>query len=281
MTPQNKTLLCQKAALIRKETIMAISTAGSGHPGGSLSIADILSVLYFDKMKIDPADPQKADRDRLVLSKGHAAPAYYAALALRGYFDLKELKKLRQIDSFLQGHPDMKKVPGVDMTSGSLGQGLSAANGMALAAKAAGQNYHIYCILGDGETQEGQIWEAAMTAAHYKLDHVIVFLDQNGLQIDGPVTTIMNNAPYEDKFIAFGWHVTTIDGHNVEEISAAIDEAKKIKGQPCLIICRTIKGKGVSFMEDKCEWHGTAPDEEQTKTACEALNWEINRMEVW
>lgn len=272
MITNSKTYLSQKAALIRKETVKAVCHAASGHPGGSLSIADLLAVLYFDKMNIDPENPQNPDRDRLVLSKGHAAPSYYSALALRGYFSTEELKNLRQIGSFLQGHPDMNKVPGVDMSSGSLGQGLSAANGMALGAKASGRSYQVYCILGDGETQEGQVWEAVMTAAHYKLDNLTVFLDQNGLQIDGPVANVKNNAPYEEKFSAFGWNVLTIDGHDIEQIGDAIDKAKSAKGRPTIIICHTIKGKGVSYMENQCGWHGAAPDEEQAAIACRELD---------
>ncbi len=256
-----------KAYEIRQQVIVGVSNAGSGHPGGSLSIPEILSVLYFDKMNIDPKHPEKADRDRFVLSKGHAAPGYYGALALRGFFDVSEIKNLRQIDSMLQGHPDMRKTPGVDMSSGSLGQGLSAANGMALYAKFKKLDYYVYVILGDGECQEGQVWEAAMTSAHYKLDNIIAFVDLNGLQIDGSVKDIMNNASLQEKFKAFNWNTIAIDGNDIEQISKAIDQAKQVKSKPTAIFCTTVKGKGVSFMENQCGWHGAAPNKEQTEIA--------------
>jgi transketolase len=256
---------------IRVNIIKAVSSAKSGHPGGSLSIADILAVLYFEKMNIDPKDPKKADRDRLVLSKGHSAPALYAALAERGYFPQEELLGLRKYESKLQGHPDMKKIEGVDMSTGSLGQGLSAANGMALAGKLDNSSYRVYAVLGDGEVQEGQIWEAAMSASHYKLDNLTAFLDLNGLQIDGSNEEVMSISPIDEKFKAFGWNVLTADGHCFEEIENAIDEAIATKGKPTIVICNTAKGKGVSFMENNCAWHGTAPNEEETKKALAEL----------
>jgi transketolase len=263
-------LLCI-ATEIRTSIIEMITEAQSGHPGGSLSCADILTVLYFEKMNVNPDDNKNSDRDRLVLSKGHAAPALYAVLAERGFFSKEELKKFRKFDSFLQGHPDMKSTPGVDMSTGSLGQGLSAANGIALAGKLDEKNYYVYVIVGDGELQEGQIWEAAMTAAHYKLDNVIVFVDNNGLQIDGSNEEVMNVNPIDEKFRAFGWNVIKADGHSFASISNAINESKSITGKPKVIIAKTIKGKGVSFMENKAEWHGSAPNKEQSEKALEEL----------
>lgn len=257
---------------IRKSIIQSTAAAKSGHPGGSLSIADLLTVLYFEKMKIDPANPKWEDRDRFVLSKGHSAPALYATLAERGYFDKKELWTLRKFASRLQGHPDMKKVPGVDMSTGSLGQGLSVANGMALAAKLDQKEYTIYVALGDGELQEGQVWEAAMSANHYHLDNIIAFVDWNGLQIDGSNDEVMKVTPIDEKWKAFGWNVQMIDGHNMEEISAAIEKAKQRNGKPSVIIAKTVKGKGVSFMENKVAWHGTAPKPEQAEQALAELN---------
>lgn len=256
---------------IRVSIIEAVAAAKSGHPGGSLSVTDILTVLYFDKMNINPENPKMEDRDRLVLSKGHVAPALYSVLAERGYFAKEELFRLRKFDCMLQGHPDMKSTPGVDISTGSLGQGLSAANGMALSAKLDNKDYKIYVILGDGEVQEGQIWEAAMSSAHYKLDNVIAILDFNGLQIDGSNEEVMNINPIDEKFSAFGWQVIKIDGHDLEAISNAVDEAKAVKGKPTVIIAKTIKGKGVSFMENNAGWHGTAPNEEQRKAAIEEL----------
>ena len=256
---------------IRVSIIKSVSSAKSGHPGGSLSIADIMTVLYFEKMNIDPTNPNFEDRDRFVLSKGHAAPALYATLAERGYYSKDELLTLRKFGSKLQGHPDMKKVPGVDMSTGSLGQGLSAANGMALAAKLDNKDYKIYVVMGDGEIQEGQIWEAAMTASHYKLDNVIAFVDWNGLQIDGSNDDVMTVKPIDEKFKAFGWNVIVIDGHNYDEISDAIDKAKQKNGKPNVIIAKTVKGKGVSFMENNISWHGTAPNAEQTEKALSEL----------
>jgi transketolase len=264
-------LLKEHAAEIRLGTIDGVCEAGCGHPGGSLSIAEILAVLYFDEMNIDPKRPGWPERDRFVLSKGHAAPSYYAALAYRGYFPVSELKKLRQIDSPLQGHPDMRKVAGVDMSTGSLGQGLSAANGMALVSKRKSRGYRVYVIVGDGEMQEGQIWEAIMASAHFKLDNLTLFVDANGLQIDGRVQDVMNNTPYESKFKAFGWNTICIDGHDIEAIRRAIADAKSVQGQPTAIICNTVKGKGVGFMEDQCCWHGTAPKGDQAQQAMEEL----------
>lgn len=256
---------------IRKGIIEAVYNGQSGHPGGSLSIADIMTVLYFYEMNIDPNMPKKEDRDRLVLSKGHCAPALYSTLAHRGYFDVEELKKLRKIDSRLQGHPDMNKVPGVDMTTGSLGQGLSAANGMAIAGKLDKKNYRVYCIMGDGEIEEGQVWEAAMASNKYKLDNLCVIVDNNNLQIDGTIEKVMSSYPIDEKFKSFGFQVINIDGHNIQEIIDAFDVAKNVKDRPVCIIAKTIKGKGVSFMENKAEWHGNAPNEEQYKIAMEDL----------
>ncbi len=274
----NALKLKEKAIQIRIKTVEGVYNAQSGHPGGSLSIADILSVLYFEKMNIDPANPKDPDRDRLVLSKGHAAPSYYGALALRGYFSTDEIAKLRQIDSFLQGHPDMKKVPGVDMSSGSLGQGLSAANGMALYAKRKGKLFRVYVILGDGEMQEGQVWEAMMTAAHYKLDNLTAFVDVNRLQIDGPVAEIMNDLPLEEKFASFGWHIISIDGNDVEAIASAVDQAKTIKDKPVAVLCHTVKGKGVPLMENQVSWHGVAPNKEQAEGAFAALEAQLAKL---
>lgn len=268
------------AAKIRLGIIEGVYNAQSGHPGGSFSIADILAVLYFDQMNIDPKNPSQKDRDRLVVSKGHAAPAYYAALANRGYFPVEALATLRKAGSFLQGHPCMNKIPGVDMSSGSLGQGLSAANGMALAGKIDGLDYQVYCIVGDGEMQEGQIWEAIMTATQYQLDNITLFIDCNGLQIDGPVKDVKCNYPFKSKLESFGWHTIEIDGHNIGEIQSAIANAKKIKQRPTAIICKTIKGKGISFMENQVRWHGIAPNEEQYKQAVKEISAVIDRPEV-
>ncbi|HAA63914.1 MAG: Transketolase domain protein [Caldanaerobacter subterraneus] len=267
----DKEFLKQKAKEVRIDIINMLAEAGSGHPGGSLSCADILTLLYFDKMNVKPDNPKWEDRDRLVLSKGHAAPALYAVLAEKGFFPKEELKTLRKLGSILQGHPDMKSTPGLDMTTGSLGQGLSAANGMALAGKLDKKGYRVYVILGDGELQEGQIWEAAMTAAHYKLDNLTAILDFNGLQIDGPNREVKNIEPVNEKFNAFGWHVIEIDGHDFDQIDKAIEEAKATKGKPTLIIAHTIKGKGVSFMENQVGWHGSAPNEEQRQKVIQEL----------
>ena len=267
MEKQKLDFLKQTAAQIRLDIVEAVHAASSGHPGGSLSIAEIITYLYFEEMNVKADDPKWADRDRFVLSKGHTAPALYAALAEKGFFDRNELKKLRQVDSFLQGHPDMKGTPGVDMSTGSLGLGFSTACGMALAAKIDGKSYRTYAIVGDGESEEGQIWEAAMFAAHYKLDNLCVVFDWNGLQIDGPVAEVMNPTPHDKKLEAFGFHVISIDGHDFDAIAAAFEEAKTVKGKPTAIIARTIKGKGVSFMENQVGWHGSAPNDEQYAVA--------------
>ena len=259
------------ANVIRKDIVSMICKSKSGHPGGSLSAVEILTALYFDQMNIDPTNPKMEDRDRFVLSKGHAAPALYATLSERGYFDKEELNHLRQIESMLQGHPDMKKIPGVEMSTGSLGQGFSVACGMAMAAKLDNAPWNVYALLGDGEVQEGIIWEAAMSAAHYKLDNMIAFLDYNGLQIDGDVESVMSINPIEDKFKTFGWNVITIDGHDFDQIFAALDMAKDTVDKPTMIIAKTIKGKGVSFMENQASWHGSAPSEEQLQQALSEL----------
>ena len=264
------------ANVIRKDIVSMICKSKSGHPGGSLSAVEILTALYFDQMNIDPTNPKMEDRDRFVLSKGHAAPALYATLSERGYFDKEELNHLRQIGSMLQGHPDMKKIPGVEMSTGSLGQGFSVACGMAMAAKLDNAPWNVYALLGDGEVQEGIIWEAAMSAAHYKLDNMIAFLDYNGLQIDGDVESVMNINPIEDKFKTFGWNVITIDGHDFDQIFAALDMAKDTVDKPTMIIAKTIKGKGVSFMENQASWHGSAPSEEQLQQALSELGGAIH-----
>lgn len=263
--------LTKKAVEIRKEIIEAVYRAQSGHPGGSLSVADILTVLYFNEMNIDKKNPNWEDRDRLVLSKGHCSPALYSCLANRGYFPIEDLKTFRKIDSYLQGHPDKNKVPGVDMTTGSLGQGLSAANGMAIAAKMDHKDYRVYCILGDGEIEEGQIWEAAMTSNKYKLDNLCVIIDNNNLQIDGTIEEVMSSFPIDEKFRSFGFEIIKIDGHDIEEITKAFEVAKNIKGKPTCIIAKTVKGKGISYMENQVGWHGKAPNEEQYKEAIAEL----------
>ena len=255
---------------IRKGAITAVYSAKSGHPGGSLGIAEILAYLYFEEMNIDPKNPKMEDRDRFVLSKGHTCPALYAALAHRGFFPVEDLVTFRHTGSYLQGHPDMKGIPGIDMSAGSLGLGISAACGMALSAKLSEKSYRVYTVLGDGESEEGQVWEAAMFAAHYGLNNLTAFIDFNGLQIDGEVTKVMNPTPLDEKFKAFGWNVTVIDGHNFEEIANAVEMAKK-SDKPFAIICKTVKGKGVSFMENKAEWHGSAPNAEQYEQAMKEL----------
>lgn len=270
----NLEMLQEKAKDIRIDIIRQIHSAGSGHPGGSLSAADIITYLYFAEMNIDPENPDKADRDRFVLSKGHAAPALYAALAEKGYFPKETLLTLRQMGSILQGHPDRKKIPGVDMSTGSLGQGVSAAVGMALANKIDGSSARVYAVLGDGELQEGMVWEAAMAAAHYNLSGLTIFIDHNGLQIDGKNEEVITVAPIEDKFRSFGWDVQTIDGHDFEEIAAAVEKAKTVKDRPQAIIAETVKGKGVSFMEDQAGWHGKAPNDEQAAQAVKELGGE-------
>ena len=263
--------LKEKAKEIRKSIVSMITEAKSGHPGGSLSATDILTALYFSEMNIDPANPRMEGRDRFVLSKGHAAPAIYATLAERGYFSKDELLTLRKFESRLQGHPDMKKLPGIEISTGSLGQGLSVANGMALNAKIFNETYRTYIVLGDGEVQEGQIWEAAMTAAHYKLDNLCAFLDSNNLQIDGNVSEIMGVEPLDKKWEAFGWNVIKIDGHNFEEILSALEKAKECKDKPTMILAKTVKGKGVSFMENVCGFHGVAPTAEELEKALAEL----------
>ncbi len=256
---------------IRIDIIESVYNAKCGHPGGSLSIADIMTYLYFEEMNIDPENPKGENRDRFVLSKGHTAPALYATLAERGYFPREDLKTLRKTASYLQGHPDMKGVPGVDMSTGSLGQGISAACGMALSSKLSGSPFRVYTVLGDGESEEGQVWEAAMFAAHYKLDNLVAILDLNGLQIDGPITEVMNPTPHDEKFLAFGWHVITIDAHDFDQIEAAFAEARKTEDKPTVIIAKSVKGKGVSYMENACEWHGQAPKEDLYKVAISDL----------
>ena len=264
--------LTQKAKEIRKDIIEEVYNAKSGHPGGALSIADILAVLYFKELRIDEKNPRWEDRDRLVLSKGHCSSGLYAALAERGYFDKEKLKTFRKLDSILQGHPDLNQIPGVDMTSGSLGQGLSVANGMAIAGKMDNKDYRVYAILGDGEIEEGQIWEAAMTASKYKLYNLCVIVDNNNLQIDGTIEEVMSSYPIDEKFKSFGFNVINIDGNDINQIINAFDEAKQVKGKPTCIVAKTIKGKGVSFMENKVEWHGKAPSEEEYLQAMKDLD---------
>ncbi|MCL2496520.1 MAG: transketolase [Clostridiales bacterium] len=259
------------AAEMRRQIISMLAESGSGHPGGSLSATDILAQLYFETMRIDPQHTDWPERDRLVLCKGHAAPALYAALALRGYFPVEELPNLRKLGSRLQGHPDMRKAPGVDMSTGSLGQGLSAACGMALAGRLDKRDYYVYAVLGDGEMQEGQVWEAGMLAAHYKLDHIIAFLDHNKLQIDGDITAVMSPEPLDEKWRAFGWQVLAIDGHDHAAIKGAIATAKAQSGRPTMIVAETVKGKGVSFMENQANWHGVAPNKEQAAQAIKEI----------
>ncbi|MEE0268978.1 MAG: transketolase [Clostridia bacterium] len=261
---------------IRINTVKEVYYAKSGHPGGSLSIADILAVLYFKEMKIDPKNPKDENRDRFVLSKGHCSPALYATLALKGFFSMDELKNFRNINSILQGHPDMKKIPGIDMSTGSLGQGLSAANGMAIAGKLDNKDYRVYAILGDGEIEEGQVWEAAMASARYKLDNLCIFVDNNNLQIDGTIDKIINPYPIDKKLESFGFYVININGNDTKEIEEALNKAKQIKGMPTAIIAKTIKGKGVSFMEDNVGWHGKAPNEEEYKLALTELGGEAD-----
>ena len=262
----------------RLGAILGTFHAKSGHPGGSLSAADIFTYLYFKEMNVDPSNPDWADRDRFVLSKGHCCPSLYATLALKGYFDWKELEVLRHIGAMLQGHPDMKKTPGIDMSTGSLGQGISAACGMALAAKIDGKDYRTYTLLGDGEVEEGQVWEAAMFASHHKLDNLVVIVDQNGLQIDGTVDEVAGIEPLDNKFESFGFEVIKIDGHDFEQIAFALDKAKTVKGKPTAILAATVKGKGVSFMENQVGWHGTAPNKEQFEQATAELEAEIKRL---
>ena len=267
----NKLELMKTANEVRKGIVTAVHSAKSGHPGGSLSAADIYTYLYFEEMNIDPKDPKKADRDRFVLSKGHTAPGYYSTLAHRGFFPVEDLTTLRKVGSYLQGHPDMKHIPGVDMSSGSLGQGISAAVGMAISAKLSNDDYRVYTLLGDGEIQEGQVWEASMLAGHRKLDNLVVIVDNNNLQIDGKITDVNSPYPIDKKFEAFNFHVINIDGNDFDQIEAAFKEARNRKGMPTAIIAKTIKGKGVSFMEDQAGWHGKAPNDEQYAQAMEEL----------
>lgn len=267
------------AARVRKNAVTGVYHAKSGHPGGSLSVADVLTYLYFEAMQVDPKNPHDPNRDRFVLSKGHCAPGLYGVLAEKGFFSPDEMASLRKVGHFLQGHPDMKRVPGVDMSTGSLGQGVSAANGMALAAKIDKKDYRVYTVTGDGELEEGQVWEAAMFAPHFKLDNLTLFVDNNGLQIDGEVTKVMNPMPIREKYEAFGWHVLEVDGHDFCQIEKAVLEAKTVKGKPTAIICKTVKGKGVSFMEGQASWHGVAPNEEQYRTALAELDAQIAELE--
>ena len=263
----DKLKLMKTANEVRKGIVTSVHSAKAGHPGGSLSAADLFTYLYFEELNVDPKDPKKADRDRFVLSKGHTAPGLYAALAEKGFFPKEDLITLRHTGSYLQGHPDMKCIPGVDMSSGSLGQGVSAAVGMAIAAKISGDDYRVYTLLGDGEIPEGQVWEAAMLASHHKLDNLLVIVDNNNLQIDGEITKVNSPYPIDKKFEAFNFHVINIDGNDFDQIDAAFKEAKSVKGRPTVIIAKTVKGKGVSFMENQAGWHGKAPNDEEFKIA--------------
>ncbi len=267
----NKLELMKTANEIRKGIVTALHSAKAGHPGGSLSATEIFTYLYFEEMNVDPKDPKKADRDRFVLSKGHTAPGLYSTLAQKGFFPKEDLVTLRHTGSYLQGHPDMKHIPGVDMSSGSLGQGISAAVGMAIAGKLDNADYRVYTLLGDGEIQEGQVWEASMLAAHRKLDNLVVIVDNNNLQIDGAITEVNSPYPIDKKFEAFNFHVINIDGNDFDQIDAAFKEAKTVKGKPTAIIAKTVKGKGVSFMENQVGWHGKAPNDEEYKIAMEEL----------
>lgn len=270
----DKLKLMKTANEVRKGIVTSVHSAKAGHPGGSLSAADLFTYLYFEELNVDPKDPKKADRDRFVLSKGHTAPGLYAALAEKGFFPKEDLITLRHTGSYLQGHPDMKCIPGVDMSSGSLGQGVSAAVGMAIAAKISGDDYRVYTLLGDGEIQEGQVWEAAMLASHHKLDNLLVIVDNNNLQIDGEITKVNSPYPIDKKFEAFNFHVINIDGNDFDQIDAAFKEAKSVKGRPTVIIAKTVKGKGVSFMENQAGWHGKAPNDEEFKIAMADLEKE-------
>jgi len=268
----NKLELMKIANEVRKGILTGTFHAKAGHPGGSLSAADIFTYLFFAEMNVDPADPKNPDRDRFVLSKGHTAPGYYTALALKGFFPVEDIKTLRKVGSYLQGHPDMKGIPGVDMSSGSLGQGISAAVGMAISAKISNKDYRVYTLLGDGEIQEGQVWEAAMLAGHRHLDNLVVIVDNNGLQIDGDIAKVNSPYPIDKKFEAFNFHVINVDGHDFDQLEAAFNEAKTVKGMPTAIIAKTIKGKNVSFMENKASWHGVAPNAEQYAQAMQELD---------
>ena len=275
-----KKQLSLKACKVRQHIIEGTFNAKSGHPGGSLSAADVITYLYFKEMKVDPSNPKWEDRDRFVLSKGHAAPALYGALAVKGFFPEDEIKNLRKPQSFLQGHPDMRKIPGVDMSTGSLGQGVSCAVGMALAGKVAGKDYRVYSVLGDGEIQEGQVWEAAMFASHKKLDNLMIFIDNNNLQIDGTMEEVNSPYPIPEKFAAFGWNTVEIDGHDFDQIEDAIAQAKSVKDKPTAVIMHTVKGKGVSFMEDQVGWHGVAPNAEQYENAMNELKAQYAALEA-
>ena len=279
MTSQEIKQLSILACKVRMGIIESTHAAKCGHPGGSMSAAELFTYLYNKELNIDPANPQWEDRDRFVLSKGHCAPGLYAALAHRGFFPVEDLLQLRKVGSYLQGHPNMNSVPGVDMSTGSLGQGISAACGMALAAKVQGKAYRVYTLLGDGETQEGQVWEACMFASHYKLDNLVVIIDNNGLQIDGDITKVMNPYPYKEKLEGFGFHVEAINGHDFAQIEAALNAAKTVKGQPTAIVMSTVKGKDVSFMENKAGWHGVAPNDEQYAQAMAELNAKMAELE--
>lgn len=279
MDQKRITELAVTANKVRKHALTAVYNAASGHPGGSLSIADLLSLLYFEVMKVDVKNPKDPDRDRFVLSKGHCAPALYGVLAEKGFLPAEDIKTFRHTDSYLQGHPDMNKVPGVDMSTGSLGQGVSAAGGMALAAKLDKKDYRVYAVLGDGELEEGQVWEQAMFAAHYKLDNFMIFVDNNGLQIDGDISKVMNPNPIDQKFEAFGWHVIHADAHDFNSLLSAVEEAKNTKGQPTAVIMKSIKGKNVSFMENNAAWHGAAPNQEQYEQAIAELDAKIAELE--
>ena len=279
MTSQEIKQLSILACKVRMGIIASTHAAKCGHPGGSMSATELFTYLYNKELNVDPANPKWEDRDRFVLSKGHCAPGLYAALAHRGFFPVEDLLSLRKVGSYLQGHPNMNTVPGVDMSTGSLGQGISTACGMALAAKVQGKNYRVYTLLGDGETQEGQVWEACMFASHYKLDNLVVIIDNNGLQIDGDITKVMNPYPYKEKLEGFGFHVEAINGHNFEQIEAALNVAKTVKGKPTAIIMSTVKGKDVSFMENNAGWHGVAPNDAQYEQAMAELNAKMAELE--
>ena len=280
MTANDKKMLMATACKVRMGVIEGTHSAKAGHPGGSLSASDLFTYLYFKEMNIDPANPKWEDRDRFVLSKGHTAPGMYAALAHRGFFPVEDLLTLRHVGSYLQGHPNMNETPGVDMSTGSLGQGVSAAAGMALAAKYQGKKNRVYTLLGDGEIQEGQVWEAFMFAAHYKLDNLCVIIDNNGLQIDGRVADVMSPYPIREKMEAFGFEVAEIDGHDFDQMEAAFNKARETKGKPFAIVMKTVKGKGVSFMEDQAGWHGKAPNDEQCETAMNELRARLAEVEA-
>ncbi len=280
MNTKRATELAIIANRVRKHALTGIYNAQSGHPGGSLSVAEVLTYLYFEVMNIDPENPKMADRDRFVLSKGHTAPALYSVLAERGFFPVEDVYTLRNINSHMQGHPDMKNIPGVDMSTGSLGQGVSVAGGMALSAKLDKKDYRVYAVLGDGELEEGQVWEQAMFAAHYKLDNLTIFVDFNGLQIDGDITKVMNPTPIDKKFEAFGWNVVVCDAHDFYELEEAVNQAKACKGKPTAVIMNSVKGKNVSYMENQAGWHGAAPNEEKYNQAIAELDGIIAELEA-